>query len=36
MLCQPQFDGDGPQVRFTLDERGVFAELSPKAQRHWH
>ena len=34
-LCQPEFVNDGPRIRFTPDESGVFAELSPKAWRHW-
>ena len=34
-LYPPQFDDDGPNIRFTPDRRGVYAELAPNAQRHW-
>ena len=34
-LYLPQFNDDGPNVRFTLDGRGAYAELAPNAQRQW-
>ena len=33
-LYLPQFHDDGPNVRFTLDGRGAYAELAPKGKRH--
>ena len=34
-LCQPQFDGSEPNVRFTIDKRGVYAELSDDDYVWW-
>lgn len=34
-LWQPQFEGAGPNVRFSLDRRSVFAELSTNGESYW-
>ena len=34
-LFLPQFNDDGPNVRFTPDGHGAYAELAPNARCHW-
>ena len=35
IVCQPEFRIDGPRIRHTIDECGVFAELSHNARYYW-
>ncbi len=34
-ICQPEFRPDGPRIRFTPDNTGVYAELSPNGRLYW-
>ena len=35
-ICQPQFQGDRPNVRHTLSLDGAWAELSIRSSKNWY